>query len=150
MSLTTLRQLAKDIIESERMLKQAEIDKDETINLMQQMLDHSPKVIFWKDTAGKIIGCNKACENLFGMSHKDLVGKTIVDLFDDYQITLFTNADTIAMQDGEYQYDISFKSPTGKIVEARVNVWRSNNLEGDTTGLIIFAYSMTPSGALNG
>lgn len=150
MSLTTLRELAKDIIESERMIKQAEIDKDETINLMQQMLDHSPKVIFWKDTAGKVLGCNKACEQLFGMESSDLIGKTIADLFTDYQIELFQNADTIALKNGEYQYDISFKTPTGKIVEARVNVWRSNNLSGDTTGLIIFAYSMTPSGALNG
>lgn len=150
MSLSTLRELAKDIIESERMLKQAEMDKDEIINLMQQMLDHSTKVIFWKDTTGRILGCNKACEQLFGLESSDLIGKTIADLFIDYQVELFQNADKIALKNGEYQYDISFKAPTGKLVEARVNVWRSNNLTGDTTGLIIFAYSMTPSGALNG
>jgi len=148
MSLSTLRQLAKDIAESERMLKQAELDKEETINLMQQMLDHSPKVIFWKDTTGKIIGCNKSCEQLMGLSRDELVGKTITDLFNDYQVDLFSAADTIALKTGEYEYDISFKAPTGKIVEARVNVWRSNNLDGDTTGVIIFAYSMTPNGAL--
>lgn len=149
MSLQTLRALAADIAESERRIRQAELDKDEIINLMQQMLDHSPKVIFWKDTTGRIIGCNKACETLMGMSRDELVGKTITDLFSDYRVDLFDNADTIALRDGEYQYDISFRAPTGKTVEARVNVWRSSNLEGDTTGVIIFAYSLTPSGELS-
>ena len=149
MSLQTLRALAADIAETERRIRQAELDKDEIINLMQQMLDHSPKVIFWKDTTGRIIGCNKACETLMGMSRDELIGKTITDLFSDYRVDLFGNADTIALRDGEYQYDISFRAPTGKTVEARVNVWRSSNLEGDTTGVIIFAYSLTPSGELS-
>ena len=148
MSLTTLRALAKDIVESERMIREAEIAKDEIINLMQQMLDHSPKVIFWKDTKGKIIGCNKACEELMGMPASELIGKTITDIFDDYRVDMFSNADKIAAANGEYEYDISFRAPTGKIVEAHVNVWRSQNLSGDDTGVIIFAYSMTPSGAL--
>lgn len=148
MSLTTLRALAKDIVESERMIREAEIAKDEIINLMQQMLDHSPKVIFWKDTTGKIIGCNKACETLMGMPASELIGKTITDLFNDCQVDMFTNADKIAAKNGEYEYDILFRAPTGRIVEAHVNVWRSLNLDGDTTGVIIFAYSMTPSGAL--
>ena len=149
MSLQTLRALAADIAETERRKRQAELDKDEIINLMQQMLDHSPKVIFWKDTTGRIIGCNKACEILMGMSRDELIGKTITDLFSDYHVDLFDNADTIALRDGEYQYDISFRAPTGKTVEARVNVWRSSNLEGDTTGVIIFAYSLIPSGELS-
>lgn len=149
MSLQTLRALAADIAETERRIRQAELDKDEIINLMQQMLDHSPKVIFWKDTTGRIIGCNKACETLMGMPRDELIGKTITDLFSDYRVDLFDNADTIALRDGEYQYDISFRAPTGKTVEARVNVWRSSNLEGDTTGVIIFAYSLTPSGELS-
>jgi len=149
MSLQTLRAIAADIAETERRIRQAELDKDEIINLMQQMLDHSPKVIFWKDTTGRIIGCNKACETLMGMSRDELVGKTITDLFSDYRVDLFDNADMIALRDGEYQYDISFRAPTGKTVEARVNVWRSSNLEGDTTGVIIFAYSLTPSGELS-
>lgn len=149
MSLATLRALAADIAETERRIHQAEIEKDEIINLMQQMLDHSPKVIFWKDTFGKIIGCNTACEQLMGMSKKELIGKTITDLFIDYQADLVETADKVALRDGEYQYDISFRAPTGKTVEARVNVWRSNNLAGNTTGVIIFAYSLTPSGELS-
>lgn len=149
MSFATLRALAADIAETERRIRQAELEKDEIINLMQQMLDHSPKVIFWKDTSGCIIGCNAACEKLMGMSKKELIGKTITDLFPDYQVKLFQTADQVAMRDGEYQYDISFIAPTGKTVEARVNVWRSENLKRDTTGVIIFAYSLTPSGELS-
>lgn len=149
MSFETLRSLAADIAESERRIRQAELDKDEIINLMQQMLDHSPKVIFWKDSSGCILGCNVACEQLMGMSKNELIGKTITDLFSDYQATLFITADKIAIQQGSYQYDISFKAPTGKIIEARVDVWRSINLNEDTTGVIIFAYSLTPSGELS-
>ena len=148
MSFETLRALASEIAESERLIRQAEMAKDETINLMQQMLDHSPKVIFWKDTNGRILGCNKQCEKLMGMSREELIGKTITDLFTDYQVDLFQTADHVAMKKGEYEYTISFKAPTGKVVDAKVNVWRSSNLSGDTTGVIIFAYSMTPSGVL--
>lgn len=148
MSFETLRALASDIAETERRIRQAEMDKDEIINLMQQMLDHSSKVIFWKDTSGRIIGCNRACEQLMGMSRTDLIGKTITDLFSDYKVDLFKTADNIALKNGEYEYDISFRAPTGRVVEARVNVWRSENLSGDSTGVIIFAYSLTPSGVL--
>ena len=148
MSFETLRSLAAEIAESERLIRQAEIAKDETINLMQQMLDHSPKVIFWKDTNGSILGCNKACEKLMGMDRDELIGKTITDLFTDYQVDLFQTADHVTMKKGEYEYNISFKAPTGRVVDARVNVWKSTNLDGDTTGVIIFAYSMTPSGVL--
>ena len=146
MTFQTLRALASDIAETERRIRQAELDKDEIINHMQQMLDHFPKVIFWKDTTGRIIGCNKACEELMGMSHDELIGKTVTDLFSDYRVDMFKDADSIAMINGEYEYDISFRAPTGKTVEARVNVWRSTNLAGDTTGVIIFAYALTPSG----
>ena len=149
MSFETLRALATDIAETERRIRQAELDKDEIINLMQQMLDHSPKVIFWKDISGRIIACNAACEQLMGMSRKELIGKIITDLFSDYKVDIFEAADKLALRDGEYQYDISFRAPTGKTVEARVNVWRSINLAGDTTGVIIFAYSLTPSGELS-
>ena len=146
MTFETLRALAADIADTERRIRQAEMDKDEIINLMQQMLDHSSKVIFWKDTTGHIMGCNKACEVLMGMPREKLVGKTINDLFSDYRVELFQDADKIAMHNGEYEYNISFRAPTGKIMEARVNVWRSANLSNDTTGVIIFAYSLTPTG----
>lgn len=148
MSLETLRSLAAEIAESERLLRQAELDKDETIHLMQQMLDHSPKVIFWKDTSGRILGCNSQCENLLGRSRTDIIGKTVADLFTNSQIDVFQSADHMALRKGEYECDMSFITPTGRIIDARVNVWKSTNIIGDTTGVVIFAYSMTPSGVL--
>ena len=148
MSLETLRALAKDIAESEKALRHAESEKDEVIHLMQQMLDHSPKMIIWKNISGQILGCNTACLNVLDLSKEEIIGKDIDDLFTGDDQAIFSAADRIALSQGEYEYDISFRTPTGKIIDAHVNVWRSANLCGETTGLIIFAYSMTPSGAL--
>lgn len=148
MSLDTLRALAAEIAESEHLLREAELDKDELIHLMQQMLDHSSKVIFWKDTEGRIIGCNSQCEKMLNTDRSNIIGHIASDLFSGDQLAMFTNADMIAKSSGEYEYDMSFKAPTGKIVAAHVNVWRSANLAGDTTGVIIFAYSITPSETL--
>lgn len=145
MSLETLRSLAKEIAETEKLIRQAEEDKDETIHLMQQMLDYSTEAILWKDTNGYILGCNKACEQILGMSRNDLIGKTIKDLFENSQADLFEVADLLATRSGAHSYELEFKSPTGKVTNIKANVWRLTTLDNSPAGVIVFAYFMSPT-----
>ena len=47
---------------------------------LQEILDTIPNPVFYKDTAGVYIGCNKAFQAFVGRELKDVVGKTIGEI----------------------------------------------------------------------
>lgn len=47
---------------------------------LYNILDAIPTSVFWKDMAGKYIGCNKYMCDLVGMSREEIIGKTDKDL----------------------------------------------------------------------
>ncbi|MCX5855025.1 MAG: PAS domain S-box protein, partial [Deltaproteobacteria bacterium] len=44
------------------------------------LLDTIPSPVFFKDTAGKYLGCNRAFEEFYGMSRKEIIGKSVYDM----------------------------------------------------------------------
>ncbi len=46
---------------------------------MQRMMDNIPNPVFYKDTEGIYLGCNKAFEEFSGRTKKELTGNTIFD-----------------------------------------------------------------------
>ncbi len=55
----------------------------ETINMFQQIVDHIPMPIFWKDLDGKYLGCNTAFEKETGFSIEQVKGRTSRDIYGD-------------------------------------------------------------------
>ena len=50
----------------------------------EQIIDHTPGSIYWKDTEGRYLGCNRFMVNTAGLnSRDDIVGKTDHDLWPD-------------------------------------------------------------------
>ena len=56
---------------------------------LQAILDHSPALIFLKDTAGRYLLVNREFEHIFHLSSQDIVGKTDADLFSPAQAAAF-------------------------------------------------------------
>jgi PAS domain S-box-containing protein len=48
--------------------------------LLRGLIDSIPDLIFFKDTQSVFLGCNKAFESYFGISEKELIGKTDLSL----------------------------------------------------------------------
>jgi PAS domain S-box-containing protein len=54
---------------------------EDQLHFLQTLVDTIPNPIFYKDTGGHFLGCNKAFEKRIGLSKDEIVGKTSYDLF---------------------------------------------------------------------
>ena len=53
---------------------------EEQLHFFQTLIDTIPNPIFYKDTAGLYLGCNRAFENYIGLKKNKLVGKSVHDI----------------------------------------------------------------------
>lgn len=53
---------------------------NEQFIFLQNLLDTIPNPIFYKNTEGRYLGCNKAMEYYLGLTKKGIVGKTVFDV----------------------------------------------------------------------
>jgi PAS domain S-box-containing protein len=65
---------------------------------LQAILDHSPTLIFLKDTAGRYLLVNQEFEHLFQLTRQDIVGKTDAELFSPGQAAAFRANDLKVLQ----------------------------------------------------
>jgi len=61
--------------------KKAEAVRQSQLNFLQTLIDTIPSPIFYKDAAGRYLGCNKAYEAYVGLSQDELAGKTVHGLW---------------------------------------------------------------------
>ena len=65
-----------------RELMQQTISKDRNLALNQAMMNTIPDSLYYKNLSGGYLGCNKAYEELIGLSEDQLVAKTAADIFE--------------------------------------------------------------------
>lgn len=122
------------------LLEQEKIHIEE-INLLQQIVDHIPMPIFWKDMGGKCLGCNKACEDALGLTKSDIIGKTVFELFDIGYADIYNNADMETIKYGKYIYTTVFKSVDGSLETAVFYMTIFHDCSGNKAGIIVFAHT---------
>jgi PAS domain S-box-containing protein len=76
---------------------------------LQAVLDALPAPIFWKDAAGRYLGCNAGFERYLGVTRDQLVGKTVFDVAPPDLAAVYRSAD-----------DELFRSGGAQIYETRV------------------------------
>jgi PAS domain S-box-containing protein len=64
---------------------------------LQSVVNTIPDYIFYKDSDGRFLGCNKAFETLLGRSESELIGKTIYDFVPEERARYFSSQDKQAM-----------------------------------------------------
>jgi PAS domain S-box-containing protein len=67
---------------------------------LRAILDHSPAVIFLKDTRGRYLHVNRQFEKRFGLSARDVIGKNDREIFPRKQAALFQTNDRKVFRDG--------------------------------------------------
>lgn len=65
----------------------------------QSILDMLPVPVYYKDIYGVYIGCNDALANLYGRSKREIIGKTVFDLFDAEEAEMFSSSDTVLLNE---------------------------------------------------
>ena len=66
---------------------------DERQALLKSLVNSIPDLIFYKDTNGVFLGCNKAFERYAGKSETEIVGHTDFDLFDEGTAKFYRSMD---------------------------------------------------------
>lgn len=72
------------------------LDKEQLIHqdhLLQAVINAVPAPIFYKNSQGCYLGCNKAFEDYIGLSKTELIGKTAFELFDPELAQIYDDAD---------------------------------------------------------
>jgi len=113
----------------------------ETIELLQQIINHIPMPIFWKDKDRVCLGCNIACERALGLSRENIVGKTVFDMFDKQYAEIYDQADTQTFANGKYTYIGEFKRLDGSVVNAVFHMCAYYTIVGEEAGIIVFAHT---------
>ncbi|MGB0671238.1 MAG: diguanylate cyclase domain-containing protein [Rhodospirillales bacterium] len=71
--------------------------------ILQSVINAVPAPIFYKDSEGRYLGCNKAFENFVGRSRDELVGKGVFELWDKDLAQVYHDADTALYDAGGKQ-----------------------------------------------
>lgn len=77
-------ELQKEIIERKFAVRQRDHLMDELVNhvrFLQTLINTIPNPVYYKDRSGCYQGCNRAFEDCLGISHDEIVGKTVHDIF---------------------------------------------------------------------
>ena len=74
-------------------LKRAEEELRCQVCFLQELMDTIPSPVFFKDTGGRYLGCNRAFEDLSGHGRQEIIGRTAPDIWPEEYARAFTESD---------------------------------------------------------
>jgi PAS domain S-box-containing protein len=123
----------RDITERIRM---AEALKEQ-LNFLQQLLEITPLPLYYKDIEGVFQGCNKAFEELVGLTKAQVIGKTAYEVYPKDLADIFFQADSkLFAQPGVQVYEASISHADGDRREVIFNKATFTDSAGRVAGLI--------------
>lgn len=107
------------------------------LHFLQTLIDTIPNPIFYKDTQGRYLGCNKAFEERIGMTRGEIVGKSAEDLFPRELAAKYDEMDLALLHHPGIQiYESSIVYPDGAHHDIILNKGTFTNSEGNLAGLV--------------
>lgn len=113
------------------------------LSFISHLVDAVPNPIFYKDAAGRFVGCNKAYETLFGTTREYLLGKTVleVEYLSEADRRAYHAEDLAMIRDSETrhrQLKLNFPNGNNKEVLYWVSGFRlADGQPGGLTGVIV-------------
>jgi PAS domain S-box-containing protein len=128
-----LQAIGRDITER----KLAEEKLNNQMSFISVLLDTIPSPIFYKDTSGKYLGCNRAYEEIIGKSGEEIVGKDIYDLYPAEIADLYAEKDReLYEHPGSQSYDGKFKPADGKVRDVIISKATYTDTDKNIAGLV--------------
>nr|WP_321260389.1 ATP-binding protein [uncultured Pseudodesulfovibrio sp.] len=104
---------------------------------LQTLIDNIPSPVFYKDTKGEYLGCNKAFRTMLGREMHEIVGKTVFDLAPRELAGIYKKADDdLFAVGGEQRYETQLQSADGTIHEVFFTKSLFQDTAGKTAGLL--------------
>jgi PAS domain S-box-containing protein len=125
--------LLKDFTER----KLAENKIQEQSLFLQRIIDNIPSPVFYKDTSGIYQGCNAAFESYMGLDKREIIGKTVFDIYPGDLAERYHEMDLVLFHKPGIQ---SYETTTSNADRARrdiiINKASYSNIEGEIAGLV--------------
>ena len=104
---------------------------------LQRMIDSIPNPIFYKDCMGLYQGCNKAFEEFLGKTKKEVIGKSVYDLYPQDLADKYYEMDAALFDEpGVQVYEHSLLYADGTKHDVIFNKATCKNKEGALAGLV--------------
>ncbi|HUP28983.1 MAG TPA: CHASE domain-containing protein, partial [Usitatibacter sp.] len=75
-----LRTIARSRSDALALAHRATLELRTQLSFTQQLIEAIPNPVFFKDAAGRYLGCNEAFESYAGVPREELIGKTVFDI----------------------------------------------------------------------
>jgi len=132
--------IIQDISEEKRAQKKL----GDQLHFLQTLIDTIPNPIFYKDTNGLYVGCNKAFEVRLGLNREQIVGKSVYDVLPKDLAEEYSQMDSELFRNpGEQVYETSLVYSDGKRREIILNKATYYNVEGALAGLVGVSVDIT-------
>lgn len=124
--------------------KSIERDLLDERNLLLSLINNIPDYIFYKNTAGEYLLCNKAVANYFNQPVENIIGHTDYDFVDPITAEMFRQQDAAMLAQGMPRVnEESITLPDGKQLLLETLKTPFKNSEGHLLGLIGIGHDIT-------
>ena len=127
-----------------RELMQQTISKDRNIALNRAMMNTIPDSLYYKNVSGGYLGCNKAYEELIGLSEELLVAKTAADIFTAEKAAEIERVEQIIISTNKVYIDqesVELKDGSERII--RWSYSPITNTQGEVLGILGIGQDIT-------
>jgi PAS domain S-box-containing protein len=129
------------LIEDITKRKQAEAALQEQLDFLQVLIDTIPAPVFYQNTQGLYIGCNKAFEEALGLTKQQILGKSVYDLAPTELAEQYHQADiALFAQHGVQSYESSLVYKDGKkhdVIFYKATFSKADGALGGLVGVIL-------------
>ena len=117
--------------------KMAEAALRATSEFLGTLLDAIPMPVFYKDSAGCYLGCNRAFEEFYGKNRQEIVGKTVFEIAPRALANLYHTQDLELLQrTGLQVYEAQVKDTWGVVHDVIFHKATFSDTDGGVGGLI--------------
>ncbi len=110
----------------------------ERAHFLEQLLEAIPVAVFYKDTAGRFLGCNTAFSSLVNRSRKEIIGKTVLGVYGGAISERNAAADREALAHPERQisYEQQVPGVDGRQLTVRTQKGVFSDIDGAPAGIV--------------
>ncbi|HEY6008376.1 MAG TPA: PAS domain S-box protein [Geobacteraceae bacterium] len=117
--------------------KESEERIREQTAFLQRLIDTIPNAIFYKDAAGRYLGCNAAYARIVGLACEEVIGKTVLDITPHVLARIHHDLDQELLEAGGVQtYESFMRHGDGSMHDVIFNKAAFTDSEGRVAGLV--------------
>lgn len=118
---------------------------DSQLSFLATLLNEIPEPLFYKDTSGRFIGCNRALENFYDRPRQQIIGRSVFDILPEAEAKRHNEADQgLFAHPGTCQYEGAITAASAVVRHAIFKKTTFTDSSGELAGLLGLILDVTP------